>query len=1346
MVKFLRPTAWRRWVSLIDPALGLALFAATVLLSVGGWQIVQARDQALVEAEMGVATLSRALAQHAGRAIEAVDLTLVDAVERVEGGMDAAALRSSLLHRKTMLAQVRDVAIIRPDGSRVADAVPPHAPATSTDRAYFQWHRDHTSRDLHIDRLLIARTTGRLALPLSRRIDRADGSFGGVVVATLAPEFFEQFYRTVATGAQGAITLWTNDGQPLFRYPAVPEGAADVVSPNAVKAFERGSDTVQSHSPFDGIERRVAFERVEGLPLVVSASISTSDALASWSRSATLEGFVLAGAAIAVALLGVGLGAHRRRIAHLRNETRLADKRYRLLAENASDLITLKESFDGPRSYVSPSCCQILGWEPEELAVMPFRDTTHPDDLPELTRKFLGLTPASPEMTSNHRVRHKAGHYVWIEAAMTLTADGVLTALRDVTSRREAQRHLADSEARFRLLAEASSDMIQQLDLSGRRLYVSPASREIFGRTLSEMVGSHPAEFIVAEDAQRVTATIADLAAGRSDQARSIHQIRHAAGHTLYVEVQFRLVRDHDTGRPREIVSSVRDITERETLQRAHAEANRNLRLAEEIAHLGHWRVEQPSGLLIWSDEVFRIHGLDAAAFEAIVDRAIDLYHPDDRSEVESAMAAAIASRQPFRFSLRIVRPDGEIREVLSQGCCEIASDGSVSAVFGTIMDVTDLRAAERAATASEARYRLLADNATDMITQMSLDGQRLFVSPSSRDLLDYEPEELVGTNPFSAVHLDDASTLQGVLAELAGGQRDQGTVINRLRHKDGRWIWVETSLRPLRDGAGQTTGFVAAARDITDRKRALDALQASEARYRVLAEATTDVITQLDTSMRRQYVSPACRHLLGFKPEEMLGLRPSSSIHPDDADAVRALAAKVLAGEVEGGRVVTTYRTSHKLGHWVWVEAGINLISDPSTGAPVSLICSLRDVTVRQEAARLMDVARAAAEHAARVKADFVANMSHELRTPLTGILGVHDLLKRDPALGTAQRRLVDLASDAGSSLLAIVNDVLDFSKVEAGQLRLEAVPFDPDTLVASCRDLAAKGIGEKPVEIRTVLQGTLPDQLVGDPTRLRQVLLNLMTNAVKFTDQGSITVDVSYRPDESSLRVDVADTGVGIPPDRLETLFDRFTQADTSITRRYGGTGLGLAISKRLVDLMDGVIGVAPSAEGGARFWIEVPLPVHEGRVAQRQSLMAATPQSRRLLLAEDNPINAEIIGAMLSARGYDVVTVGDGAAAVAACEGSAAFDLCLMDFQMPVLDGLTATTTIRLRETESRARRLPIIGLTANVLAEDVARCLTAGMDAHAAKPVVWPDLFETIERLIANDRVAPCARTG
>ena len=518
---------------------------------------------------------------------------------------------------------------------------------------------------------------------------------------------------------------------------------------------------------------------------------------------------------------------------------------------------------------------------------------------------------------------------------------------------------------------------------------------------------------------------------------------------------------------------------------------------------------------------------------------------------------------------------------------------------------------------------------------------------------------------------------------------------------------------------------------------RSAAARREADRKYRVLAETTSDVIMQISLDMRREYVSPACRLMVGHAPEDMVGRDPQGHMHPEDAPQVMAKLRAVVNGTAEGDTHRATYRVRHKDGHWVWVDAIANLLRDAHTGAPQTVISSLRDVTERERFARHLERAKATAENAARLQSEFVANMSHELRTPLTGILGIHDLLKRDPTLGPQQRRYLDMARDAGRSLLSIVNDVLDFSKIEAGQLAIEQVPFRLDGLVESCAELTGESAKEKGLRFDTLAEGA-DVRLVGDPARLRQVLLNLTANAIKFTESGAVTVHASYRSEAARMRIEVTDTGIGIAEDKLPFMFARFSQADASTTRRYGGTGLGLAICKRIIELMGGEIGVTSVVGRGSTFWVDVPLLMAPAEAEQaKPNAMESPLTGYRVLLAEDNLVNQELIAAILTQRGHVVTPVDNGAAAAAAARTLPRFDLILMDIQMPVMDGLTATGVIRGAEVTDGHTAIPIIGLTANAMLEDVERCLQAGMTAHVAKPIDWAKLFATIDRVAATE---------
>lgn len=392
-------------------------------------------------------------------------------------------------------------------------------------------------------------------------------------------------------------------------------------------------------------------------------------------------------------------------------------------------------------------------------------------------------------------------------------------------------------------------------------------------------------------------------------------------------------------------------------------------------------------------------------------------------------------------------------------------------------------------------------------------------------------------------------------------------------------------------------------------------------------------------------------------------------------------------------------------------------------------------DITARRKAEAALRQEKDRAEAAARATAEFLANMSHELRTPLTAIIGVSDMLLSGPVSPERQRQFMEMQRTAGKGLLGVISDILDFSKIEAGQLTIEKATLSLKELADECIELVRDQARRKGVELSVSIAPDVRDSVLGDAVRLRQVLLNLVGNAVKFTPSGTVRLAIECGDKPDAVRFTVTDTGIGINSRDLPTLFERFVQADRSTTRRFGGSGLGLAICKKLVALMGGTIGVQSAPGRGSAFSFTVELPAADG--ARREDA-ATVPNHRtgcRLLLAEDNPLNRELIEAMLEKAGHRVVTVNDGAQAVRLATSSH-FDAVLMDVQMPEMDGYTAARAIRTAAADRP--RLPIIGLTANALPGDSERCIEAGMSVHVPKPVDWPRLLATIERLVLEER--------
>jgi PAS domain S-box-containing protein len=519
----------------------------------------------------------------------------------------------------------------------------------------------------------------------------------------------------------------------------------------------------------------------------------------------------------------------------------------------------------------------------------------------------------------------------------------------------------------------------------------------------------------------------------------------------------------------------------------------------------------------------------------------------------------------------------------------------------------------------------------------------------------------------------------------------------------------------------------------LAERRRDKASLAASEARYRLLADNTTDLITLANPDGTITYVSPSIARL-GYEPGDVVGRKALDFVHPaDTARAAELMNGRVVSGG--GDQVRRDYRLRVKGGDYVWMEGAWTVVRNASD-APTQVVTHYRDVTQRRRLEDELIDARSRAEAAAEAKSEFLANMSHEIRTPLTGVVGFAELLSETPDLTAEASGYVRRISNAGHSLLAVVNDILDFSKLEAGQLALDPQPFDPTAFADEAAEMMSGQAREKNLMFDLTVDPGLPRFVLADSSRLRQVLLNLIGNAVKFTSTGGVSVRASYMPAPTSrLRFEVKDTGPGIAPDQIDRLFKRFSQVDGSISRRYGGTGLGLAICRRLAELMGGRIGVESREGVGSTFWFEIaapacspPLPV----IAEAPMLTEGRPA--KILIVDDLAVNRELVRAMLSPLGHDCAEASSGAEAIELTE-RAAFDLVLMDLQMPAMDGMTATRAIRA--SRGPCARVPILALSANVLPQHVAAGAEAGMDDHIAKPIRAAELVTKVHQWLAQE---------
>jgi PAS domain S-box-containing protein len=600
-----------------------------------------------------------------------------------------------------------------------------------------------------------------------------------------------------------------------------------------------------------------------------------------------------------------------------------------------------------------------------------------------------------------------------------------------------------------------------------------------------------------------------------------------------------------------------------------------------------------------------------------------------------------------------------------------------------------------------------------------------------------YSREELIGQDHRllnSGLHPKEF--IRDLWVTIANGKVWRNEIRNRA--KDGSLYWVDTTIAPILIECGKPVKYIAVRFDITARKlveeeqKKLDQRLRDQQFYtRSLIESNIDAIMTTDPSGIITDVNKQMEALTGCTRDELIGA-PFKDYFTDPQRAEAAI-KRVLRE-----KSVTDYELTARARDGKQTVVSYNATTFYDRNRKLEgVFAAARDVTERKRFEAELQQAKVAAESASRTKSDFLASMSHEIRTPMNAIMGIADLLAKT-ALSTEQDKFVQIFRRAGDNLLNLINDILDLSKVEASQLELERTGFSLNDYLEKVIELAAPRAHEKGLALVCEIAPSVSNDLVGDPTRLLQVLLNLLGNAIKFTNSGGVSLLVEQDPDSLvpiALRFTVSDTGIGIPGEKLGQVFERFTQADSSTTRRFGGSGLGLTISKCLVELMGGRIWVASEVGKGSVFAFVVPFeiwtacnrPVAGVPVGMGPELPLPV---LRILLAEDSPDNCMITLAYLEDTPYRVEIAETGAIA---CEMFAAghYDLVLMDRQMPVMDGLTATRTIRTWEQANGRSPTPIIALTASALKGDREKCMAAGCTAYLTKPIKQDVLLQAIK---------------
>jgi PAS domain S-box-containing protein len=714
---------------------------------------------------------------------------------------------------------------------------------------------------------------------------------------------------------------------------------------------------------------------------------------------------------------------------------------------------------------------------------------------------------------------------------------------------------------------------------------------------------------------------------------------------------------------------------------------------------------------------------------EDLVGKSILTYvHPEDSPIVQSIFFTAIQQMGiPITMEFRFLCIDGSWRYL--EAIANSYIEDSIQGVVVNYRDVTERKSTEEALLESEKRYRFLAENVTDIIWTRDMELKYTYISPSVQRARGYTVEESMSQG-ISAI-LTSASrelAISNLYEELELERAGQSPLLKSrtldLEYicKDGSTIWGETSMTFLRDDRGEAIGILGVIRDITERRRAEEALRKIEARDRAFLNAIPDLM--LGISKEGQYID-----FLGSNTKE--GQESAHSRIFFGESVYEALPSEVAQNMMDAVHQALNTGETQIAEYQLSLEDGTH---DYETRIVVSgedeVLSIIRDITERKQLERELIAAREDALEGARIKAQFLANMSHEIRTPMNAVIGMSGLLL-DTQLSAEQRDYAETVRYSGEALLTVINDILDFSKIEAGKLEIEIIDFDLSRAVEDVTALLAEQASSKGLELGCLAYRNVPNMLKGDPGRICQILINMLNNAIKFTKQGDVTLSVKLLEEnkhQAVVRFEVKDTGIGISPIEQTRLFKPFSQADSSTTRRYGGTGLGLAISRQLVELMGGEIGVESTLGKGTTFWFTLPL---EKQSVGVQAPIASTDvvlKGLHALIVDDNATNRKILAHQLTSWEMYSDEAESGPQALARLQTSKTpYDLVILDLMMPDMDGVQLT---RLIKADPALSDIPLILLASFRERGDVEVVKQAGIATYLTKPVRQSQLFDAL----------------
>ena len=1023
------------------------------------------------------------------------------------------------------------------------------------------------------------------------------------------------------------------------------------------------------------------------------------------------------------------------------------EDRFRVISEASPEGI-FQSDLTGACVYTNPRWREIYRLAPEQSLGLAWRDRVHPADRQALAQQMRQMAKSTEAVAIEHRLLHPDGEVTHVYAKVRLVSwgnpaqRGLVGSLEDVTQRKQVEAKLRASNDFLDRAERIAGVGGYELDLRTRQIQWTAQMRRIYEMDIADEPGhefqpsyTEHIRFFNAVDQKRIEETAAHAVRTGQPWDMALPMVT-AMGRAGWVRSVGRV--EFENSKPARLVGTLQDISGAKAAEAELKQANHLLRSVLDNLPCGVSVFDSALRLVAYNAQFQKLLDLPdslftepVVTFESMV-RLNAVRGHFGEGPLEDIVAGLVdMARLPQAHHFQRTRADGLTLDIRGE---PMPGGGFVA----TYTDISAAKAAELSLQQSQERQQRALVASRLALWDADVQSGTVYLSDTWSDLVGGPsgPVVMPMRALFAQVPKEDHPLIENAFKSILQAQTEIYSVEHRVRTFSGALVWVHSEGRVIeRNAQGHIIRATGTNRDITERKRAEASLKHAAAITSATLEATADGI--LVVNDRRELV--LCnQHFL-----DMLGVT-------DDVDktSIKVLTDILLRQVVDpvglGIRTAALYASAQpqtqeviefKNGRVLERYSKLHLLD----GQAIGRVWSYRDVTAKRAAELELKNAKIAAETANLAKTTFLSTMSHEIRTPLNGILGIAQLLL-DESLSPQQAQFAQLIDASAQSLLVLVNDFLDLAKIDAGLTLLENAPFDLDALLADMAALFGYRASAKSLLFRQTTAPNVPRWISGDAPRLRQILNNLLGNALKFTPSGQISLNVSClrQPDgRITLQFVVMDTGIGIATDVQQRLFNRFMQADASTTRQYGGTGLGLAIVKQLSELMGGYVALVSAAGQGSTFTVVLPnmleaaLPQGQAPTGLLNATACSGAYTAKILLVEDNPTNQIVAAGLLKKIGYSQVALAhNGLQAVDAVLGGD-FSLVLMDCQMPVMDGYAATCMLR-----AKGCKLPIIAMTANAMEGDTSKCLEAGMDDYLAKPVTQAMLAATLSRWLGR----------